>query len=44
VSHLVAVEIDLEHAIDRLAKDGELVERGPERFLLHYAGGCATAR
>jgi hypothetical protein len=28
--HLLAVEIDLEHAVDRLADAGELVERGLE--------------
>ena len=39
-SHLVTVEIDLEHAIDRLADDGELVERGTEKFLLHCAVDC----
>jgi hypothetical protein len=27
--HLIAVEIDLEHAVHRLANGGELVERRP---------------
>ena len=35
--HLVAIEIDLEHAVDRLAEKGELVERGTEKLLLHRA-------
>jgi hypothetical protein len=30
--HVVAVEIDLEHPVDRLADGGELVERGAEQF------------
>jgi hypothetical protein len=33
----LAVEIDLEHPIDRLADIGELGERGPEQFLLQRA-------
>ena len=36
-SHLVAVEVDLQHAVDRFPYDGELVERGAEKFLLHHA-------
>src|SRR5689334_12483896 len=32
--HLVAVEIDLEHAVDRLPDRGELVERRLEKALL----------
>ena len=35
--HLIAIEIDLEHAVDRLADGGELVERGAEKLLLHRA-------
>ena len=35
--HVLAVEIDLEHAVDRLARSGELVERGPEQALLEDA-------
>ena len=34
---VLAVEIDLEHAVDRLADDGELVERSPEKALLQNA-------
>jgi hypothetical protein len=33
-SHIVAVEIDLDHPVDRFAEDGELVERGFEEPLL----------
>ena len=36
-AHLVAVEVDLEHAVDRLAGDGKLVERRPEQALLRQA-------
>jgi hypothetical protein len=35
--HLAAVEIDLEHAVDRLAGRGEFVERGAEQALLEVA-------
>ena len=35
--NLPAVEIDLEHAVDRLADDGELVERGLEQAPLQIA-------
>ena len=35
--HVLAVEIDLEHAVDRFADAGELVERGAEQLLLHHA-------
>jgi hypothetical protein len=35
--HLAAVEIDLEHAVDRFAGRGELVERGPKQALLEVA-------
>ena len=35
--NLPAVEIDLEHAVDRLADDGELVERGLEQAPLQMA-------
>jgi hypothetical protein len=31
---LVAMEIDLEHPVDRLADEGELVKRGTEQFSL----------
>jgi hypothetical protein len=34
--HLPAVEIDLDHAVDGFADDGELVERGLEQVLLHH--------
>jgi len=34
---IVAVEIDLEHAVDRLTESGELVERGLEKALLQDA-------
>ena len=34
---LAAVEIDLEHAVDRLAGRGEFVERGAEQALLEVA-------
>ena len=33
-SYLIAIKIDLQHAIDRLADDGELVKRGTEQFFL----------
>ena len=32
--HILAVEVDLEHAVDRLADDGELVERSLKQTLL----------
>jgi hypothetical protein len=35
--HLIAIEIDLEHAVNRLTDGGELVERGAEKLLLHRA-------
>src|SRR5208283_1673204 len=35
--HLFAVEIDLEHSVDRFADNGELVERRLEQALLHRA-------
>lgn len=35
-----AVEIDLEHAVNRLAYDGKLVERGHEQALLRRAVDC----
>jgi hypothetical protein len=35
--HIVALEIDLDRAVDRFAEAGELVERGPEKALLHDA-------
>lgn len=35
--HVLAVEIDLEDAVNRLAKSGELVERGLEEALLQEA-------
>ena len=35
--NVLAVEIDLEHPIDRLAESGELVERSPEQSLLQDA-------
>ena len=34
---VLAVEVDLEHAVDRLTDDGELVERSPEKALLQNA-------
>jgi hypothetical protein len=33
--HLVGIEIDLDHAVDRLADDGELVERRFDQAPLH---------
>jgi hypothetical protein len=33
----IAVEIDLEHPVDRFADDGELVKRGAEQFPLQRA-------
>jgi hypothetical protein len=36
-SHLVTIEIDLQHAIDRLADDREFVERGLEQATLDIA-------
>ena len=35
--HLLAVEVDLQHAVNRFPDEGELVERGAEKFLLHHA-------
>lgn len=35
--HRIAIEIDLEHTIDRFANNGELVERGFEQTLLHHS-------
>jgi hypothetical protein len=35
--HLLAVEVDLKNSVDRLADEGEIVERGAEKFLLHHA-------
>jgi hypothetical protein len=35
--HVLAVEIDLEHAVDRLAGCGQLIERGFEQALLQAA-------
>ena len=35
--HLPAVKIDLDHAVDRFADDGELVERGLEQAPLQMA-------
>ena len=35
--HLVAVEIDLEDAVDRFADDSKLLDRGPEQALLEVA-------
>jgi hypothetical protein len=35
--HFLAVEIDLDHAIDRLPDDGELIERRLEQAVLHHA-------
>jgi hypothetical protein len=32
---IVAVEIDLEDAVDRFANDGEFIESGLEQFLRH---------
>ena len=33
--HLIAVEIDLQYAVERLTDDGEFVERCLEQVLLH---------
>jgi hypothetical protein len=37
---IVAVEIDLEDAVDRFANDGEFIESGLEQFLRHCHGNC----
>lgn len=36
-SYIVAVEIDLDHPVDRCAEGGEFVERGLEQPLLQHA-------